>query len=43
MAPVAASPSFPSAKVYDRDGIAVTFNFTKPPGQPSVTDIEAVS
>ncbi|KAK9814370.1 hypothetical protein WJX72_004689 [[Myrmecia] bisecta] len=37
----APQPSFPITTVFEKDGITVTFAFTKPPGQPSVTDIEA--
>ena len=42
-APPAASsaPAFPTITAFSRDGISVTFAFSKPPGQPGVTDISA--
>ncbi len=42
-APAAASsaPAFPTITAFSKDGISVSFAFSKPPGQPNVTDITA--
>lgn len=42
-APPAASsaPAFPTITAFSKDGVSVSFAFSKPPGQPSVTDISA--
>ena len=36
----AASPSFPNIVAWQKDGITVTFSFSKPAEQPEVTQIE---
>ena len=36
----AASPSFPNIVAWQKDGITVNFSFSKPAGQPEVTQIE---
>lgn len=38
--PSAASPSFPNIVAWQKDGITVTFSFSKPAGHPEVTQIE---
>lgn len=40
-APQPAAPAFPSIPVFNTDGITITFAFSKPAGNPQVTDIEA--
>ena len=35
-----ASPSFPNIVAWQKDGITVTFSFSKPAGHPEVTQIE---
>ena len=37
----AAAPAFQPITVFDKDGVRVGFAFTKPPGQPGLTDISA--
>jgi AP-1 complex subunit gamma-1 len=39
MGGMSASPSFPSITAYQKNNIAVTFAFTKTPGQPHLTTI----
>jgi len=34
-------PAFPSITAWEKDGLRVAFDFSKPPGQPAVTDITA--
>ena len=34
-------PTFPSITAWEKDGLRVAFDFSKPPGQPAVTDITA--
>ena len=34
-----AAPAFPSITAWEKDGIRIAFDFSKPPGQPAVTDI----
>ena len=34
-------PAFPPITAWEMDGIRVAFEFSKPPGQPAVTDITA--
>ena len=34
-------PAFPSITAWEKDGIRVAFDFSKPSGQPAVTDITA--
>jgi hypothetical protein len=34
-------PGFPTATVFDKDGITITFAFSKAAGQPALTDIAA--
>jgi hypothetical protein len=37
----AAAPAFPSITAWEKDGVRVALDFSKPPGQPAVTDITA--
>ena len=37
----ASAPSFPAITAFSKDGVSVSFAFSKPPGQPHVTDITA--
>ena len=39
-APTAAE-AFPAITAFSKDGVSVSFAFSKPPGQPNVTDITA--
>ena len=33
--------TFPSVTAWEKDGLKIAFDFSKPPGQPAVTDIVA--
>ena len=37
----APAPSFPAITAFSKEGVSVSFAFSKPPGQPHVTDITA--
>ena len=37
----ASAPSFPPITAFSKDSVSVSFAFSKPPGQPHVTDITA--
>ncbi len=39
--PATAAAGWPTATVYQKNGITITFDFSKPPGNPSLTDIKA--
>lgn len=39
--PAAQPLSFPPVTVFEKDGISITFAFSKPAGQPALTDIIA--
>lgn len=39
--PAAQPLSFPTVTVFEKDGISITFAFSKPAGQPALTDIIA--